>query len=257
LEAEQIEKERAAVRSKWKSWARGDINGQSIECNHGISLVIPDEDNHHPVTSFIDALFMYAANNSSNLNVTQYLVDRFATHQEVWDNERYREMAVNIFLSIGTNVLLQNECADYCLLLATAIAALEKYDGIGSISTLNSRVTGAKLRDLCYAITSRSVSSKLRDLFANCGSSRRDLLKFYRKRTTCSCLKRMHLHARKTQPKTGECSHCAEEKERALLMVCSRCRIAQYCSRACHIADWPSHKCDCDVFVKAENQQSK
>ena len=139
-------------------------------------------------------------------------------------------MAANIFLSIGTNLLLEKQRVNF-LLVSHAILFLENYDGESIVSTLNSR----------------AVITKIRDISGSC--SERDLLKFYRKRTTCSCLKKMHLEARKTLPKLGECSHCKERKERSLLMVCSRCRVPQYCSKKCQIADWPRHKaCSCDKY---------
>ena len=57
LEVERIDFRRGIVRNRWKSWSRGDINGQLIQCNHGVDLVIPDDVNH-PVTSFMDAFVM-------------------------------------------------------------------------------------------------------------------------------------------------------------------------------------------------------
>ena len=63
----------------------------------------------------------------------------------------------------------------------------------------------------------------------------RDLLKFFSKRTTCSCLKNMYSEARKNMPKMGKCSYCDGVKERRLLSVCSKCRINQYCSRECQV----------------------
>ena len=236
LEAEKIEKERAAVRSVWVNYARGEVKVRQItQCNHGIDLVIPDEDNH-PVTNFIDGMVLYDANNS-NLHMRQYLRDTFVTHQEVWDNERYREMAVNILISIGANSMLSSDLGT-CFFLTYAVLVLENYDGEGIISIINSRVVATKVRDLGYADT----------------SVRRDVLKFYRKRTTCSCLKKMHLDARKALPKVGICMNCQQVKERALLMVCSRCRIAQYCSRECQVASWPKHKCDCGLYVESQQK---
>jgi len=95
------------------------------------------------------------------------------------------------------------------------------------------------------------VSVMDRDLMRGSTSVRRDLLKFYRKRMNCKCLKKMHLEARKTQPKLGACGHCNETKERSLLMVCSRCRIEYYCSRECQVAASPEHRCECDEYVRA------
>ena len=100
LEAERIEREMGTIRKKCYGWARGD--GQLIQCNHGCDVMTPDEDDH-PVTNFIDGLLMYDAKNSNNMHVGFvgfYLRDTFTTYQEVWDNERYREMAVNIFTAV-------------------------------------------------------------------------------------------------------------------------------------------------------------
>ena len=226
VESEKIENKRRVVRTTWQCLARGvDLNGQSIECNHGIALMIPDEDNH-PVINFIDELLVYGAHENNNVHV--YLRDTFTTHQEVWDNESYREMAFNIFIAIGTNFMLSNEGAQDA---ATVIVALENYDGSsgGFGSVLFNRATATKMRDIHFG-------------------TKRDMLKFFRKRTSCKCLKAMHLEARKTQAKTGECYHCKEKMERALLMVCSRCRIAQYCSRKCQVADFSGHKRECGIF---------
>ena len=230
LEAELEERERGIVRNNWKSWSRGDINGQIVQCNHGVDLMLLDDKNH-PVINFIDAFFMHA--NNDEMNVGFYFRDTFTRLQEVWDNESYRKMAMNIFISIGTNLLFDEvmKTSNGPYVLSHAIVFLENYDGMGIISTLNSRVVATKMRDLLGSI------------------SLRDVLKFYRKRISCSCLKRMHLEARKTLPKTGICTHCHEEKERSLLMVCNRCRILQYCSRECQIASWASrHKRECDMF---------
>ena len=237
LEAKKEERLRGVVRSKWKIWARGDITELSIECNHGVDLVIPDEDDH-PVTNFIDAFFLYEAKNK-NVPVENYLSDTFTRYQEVWDSERYREMAVDIFVAIGTNLLLSPFSGPK--VIANTIVILEHYDGSGIFSTRNSRVVSTKIRDISGS------------------GSLRDALKFYRKRVMCKCLKDMHLEARKTLPKTGMCYHCHEKKERALLMICSRCRVPQYCSRKCQVAHWPMHRSECDrcLTVNARNAETE
>ena len=143
---------------------------------------------------------------------------------------------------MGTNFVLKySHPSSLAAVLAAVITVLENYDGMASfISVYNSRI----------------VATKLRDLFGGGNSKIRDLLKFYSKRLDCKCLKEMYSEARKTLPKMGGCFFCIQIKERALLMVCSRCRINQYCSRECQIADWPRHKCNCDTHVLVQKEQS-
>ena len=242
LEVERIESVRAVIRSKWQGHVRREhmINGQSVECNHGLDLTIPDDINH-PVINFIDALVVYWVHNlhyHNNMNVGKYLQDTYTTHPQLWGNESYREMAVNIFIAIGTNFMLCNQRPQD---EAKAIVALENYDGSSGGfggSVLYNRVAATKMRDIH-------------------SGTKRDVLKFFRKRTSCSCLKDMHLEARKTLPKTGVCYHCKQVKERALLMVCSRCRIAQYCSRECQVADWSRHKGYCDECIVPIEQRGQ
>ena len=239
LEVERIENERARAHGIWTGWAQGEklMFSPSIECNHGVALVIPDDKNH-PVINFIDAFFHSWATNKNNFQGVLYLHDTFQNHSEVWGNESYREMAVNIFIAIGTNFMLNNDGPQDT---AKAIVALENYDG--SSGNFHS------------VICNRVASKKMRDINGGESSAMRDMLKFFRKRTSCKCLKAMHLEARKTLPKLGMCDHCRDSRERTLLLVCSRCRIAQYCSRKCQVADWSRHKVYCGGCIVLVEQQ--
>ena len=94
-------------------------------------------------------------------------------------------MAINILIKIGTNCLLLGSAFEP-VDLAVVIVILEHYNGGDINSNLNGRRVVMKCRDLSVP-----------------NMSRRDTLKFFRKRTECSCLKAMHLEARKTPPKLG------------------------------------------------------
>ena len=125
---------------------------------------------------------------------------------------------------------------------AMIIMVLENYDRTCDINTI---------------IYERGIALKLRDLYCGGNTAKREILKFYRKRISCSCLKAMHLEARKDAPKLGDCFHCQKLKERSTLMVCSRCRVAQYCSRECQVAAWSRHKeGECDDFVCASRKKN-
>ena len=251
LEAEKVDSVKELVRHQWHAWARGlDDSGRVISpCSHGGALIIPDDKNH-PVCSFVDTFFLNTAvHNMHTLhnmydtfhkrNILQSLVDTFQRHAEVWKNESYRKMAIQILVHCGTTSL---HCKDTGMPqeVTRAIVILENYDGVGGIDSV---------------LYNPIASKKLRDIHLAGSSMKRDMLKFYRKRITCSCLKGMHLEARKTLPKLGACYLCDEEKERSLLMVCGRCKIAQYCSRECQIAAWPMHKSSCDAYVNFHKQQ--
>jgi len=96
------------------------------------------------------------------------------------------------------------------------------------------------------SVLDHSALVKKREIDSDVSSVRRDVLKFYRKRISCKCLKRMQLDARKTISKMGRCFNCKIEKERVNLSVCSKCMVTQYCSRECQVARWPGHKMVCD-----------
>ena len=152
LEAERIESIRALVHETWTGWARGVQDGRVIsQCNHGCDL-IPD-DNNHPVTSFMDSFYTNGAVN--DVGIISNLEYLFGAHREVWDNENYRQMAINIFIAVGTNFILQKDDASNIANIsnmskqhAHAIVILENYDSISIFSTLNSRAISSKLRDL-------------------------------------------------------------------------------------------------------------
>ena len=159
------------------------------------------------------------------------------------EQESYRRLVLDILVHIGTNMLLcegsnpiNNKRFDIAnpLCVAQSIMVLEHFNGTDDVDVV---------------MNSRVVRSKWNDLWLGDGSTKRDALKFYRKRITCECLKKMHLEARKKEPKMGMCHHCREEMERVSLFACGRCMVGQYCSRECQVAQWPAHKQICDDFV--------
>ena len=222
--AKKEQNERVEARKFWLSFCGG-----RNQCNHGCDLISVSDD--HPVTSFIDQFYINLQ--IKDMSVQQTLKELFFTHRHIWDNESYRKLSIGILTRIGTNMMLR-EGSDMsgpgCV--AQAIVVLEHYNDSD---------------DIVLVMYKRAVLSSWKDV-SIISSERRDTLKFLRKRTTCKCLKKMHLEARKTIPKKGLCWNCKEEKDRMLLSVCSKCMVIQYCSRECQVAAWPGHKEFCGLI---------
>ena len=239
--AKKEEKDRADARMIWKRFYGGK------KCDHGCDILSDD----HPVSSFMDDFFVnvkHSRSRSFDLVVSDSLKELYQTHTLIWNNEDYRRLAISILIKIGTNMLFREGSSEmnWPLCFAHIIVILEhyEYDGSGSTSSINS------------SWNLRGSISKRRDLQPDISSTWRDVLKFYRKRVSCKCLKKMHLEARKTTPKLGLCWHCEKQMERVSLSVCSRCMVRQYCSRECQIADWSKHESDCGIYVRAHKQHS-
>lgn len=186
----------------------------------------------HPVSHFMDDLFTSFLGKQSPHSMIMNLNDTYGTHQEVWNNEKYSKLAIDILVCLGTNLLLANDNnTGIALCIAHITVMIEQHGVLGAT-------------DFVSVYHNRTVASKIRDL-DTIVNSRRDALKFYRKRVSCKCLKRLHLDARKFLPKSGQCFHCEKKVERVSLSVCSRCMVMQYCSRECQVANWPDHKGPC------------
>ena len=244
--AKKAEAERARVRDKWLMWATGEdkVTREKIQCDHGRRVTIPDLD--HPVSKFMNDFSTYRSADNADFSTVKMMRDILQTNPQVCNNNGCREMVVSILTSMGTNLLLMQigdkELEFLAIRIAKTLHVLENHDGGGSLEVV---------------LHSQKVSMKRRDFGSPTGSSRRDALKFFSKRVSCSCLKVMHQIARETMPKTGICICCEKEKERVALSVCSRCMIMQYCSRKCQVTDWPTHEGECDMYVRAHKQQTQ
>ena len=192
----------------WRDWAIGDSESDG-GCSHGC-VALPPRD--------------HAAAKK---------------HPEAWNDAEYRQMTIDILLSVGTNTILHGTRPD------------NKYQtarGIGEAALLLE----------CYDsdfVGAHSVAIMKEHLSLPRGCGERDVLKFFSKRLPCSCLKEKHKEARKTLSKFGQCMHCQQEKERSALMTCGRCKVPLYCSRECQVANVPAHKKACGIFVNIRNHQ--
>ena len=230
-EADRVKAERVNARKKWCRWAKGEDKASTgtIACKHGCTVLLP------AIIHLMDTIFSGCA---------KRMTDVIDLHPEVWNDDTYKMNATNILARVGTNMLLSEDAnVTGIITLARLIVSLEQYDGSNSLHTA--------------PVDSREGQRKMRDLNSDTSSIRRDALKFFSKRLPCSCLKSMHREARRTQPKVGVCYGCYEEMKRVDLSVCSRCMIAQYCSRECQVTDWTKHEWICGRYVAVAQNKNQ
>lgn len=232
-----MELERVKANEIWNKWKNLEVG-----CMHGCDTSIADD---HPVSKFMDEFFIHWIRKHKNIALILQDMLQLQRYSHVWTEDNHRELAIQTLVSIGANMLLaDDDINEGSLSMAKTILVLEHYDSSEGLS-LHSPFYG------------HSSAVKRRDMDPDVSSTKRDLLKFYRKRLPCKCLKRMHLEARKTTPKMGMCNHCNIEKERVTLSVCSRCMVHQYCSKECQVAAWPEHDKECKIYYSYDQFQQQ
>ena len=145
-----------------------------------------------------------------------------------WDDRTFQDILAGLFVRMGTDHLLHGESKNFCV--AKDLAAV--------VLTFEAEVAGLDLL------------AKNRDLK---DGDNRELIKFFRKRTTCNCLDDTYARSKaQSKPKMSTCHNCGIRRERSSLKLCGGCRVEQYCGAQCQKAAWPSHKKDCEFLVKRE-----
>ena len=222
--------------SQWRKWARRPQGVEGDEhCNHGCATLPAPE---HTVSRFMNAFDQVKGDGFVDyLEVMELL---FEMCPEVWNEEEYRTTAINILLTMGTNMILHRLRSKDDISLERHIGVcallLESYDGESEFNHVGHSAMANE------------------PVFTNaCG--KRDILKFYSKRLRCSCLKEQYKQARKTLPKVGGCLYCGRQEKRASLMTCGHCKVPFYCSRECQVFHWPTHKRECALYAKIQKRR--
>ena len=78
----------------------------------------------------------------------------------------------------------------------------------------------------------------------------RQIVRFFHRRNSCDCLKKIYYELKDTTKRTAACFECGEVKDIRTLYRCSGCNVAQFCSNECAASHWPKHKKDCRRWGK-------
>lgn len=217
----------ARRRLKWTSKVNPAL-GRAFFCNHGCP---PVPHPGHPVSNFFDALMCY----EEEILTTRRLMcdvmkEEFIRHRAIFDDATHRQLVISIMMTMGVNLLLNDDNKGLVIAYASYIFHLEIYGSVGDFN----------------AALWRSIRLE-RDIRE--GGFERDVIRFFEKRITCSCLTAKYSHAKLLRPQImGKCDKCEKKRERRTLMLCERCMTVQYCCKECQADDWPKHKDYCQTF---------
>jgi len=206
----------------------------------------------HHVDSFIDT---YAQGLGTFKSVVQIMEFTLAKHTEVWKDSELRKRAINSLLSFGTtSILRSNLFSTIGVALALSFEAMFDLD----INLREARFTAIAVNILDKYDGSDGMGSAWVENYGYLfGAGDREIVHFFKKRISCSCLDELYYKIKKSQDRVSECFHCKQSTNHNILKICGCCKYAHYCSRECQVADWPSHKATCKELCSAHEKVKK
>eukprot|EP00956_Cyclotella_meneghiniana_P020690 scaffold36833_cov22-Cyclotella_meneghiniana.AAC.2 len=67
----------------------------------------------------------------------------------------------------------------------------------------------------------------------------------------------MYYNLKETTKRISWCWNCEKFEGIELFKECTFCKLANYCSYECAVADWPKHKESCKAWRKHRKQKEK
>ena len=193
----QLRKAKAAAtvprEREWEVLARWSERNVAIQCNHGSTLSWKVGD---PLYKYMNAVESFQLNSQ---NLEDGILELYETFKPLWNDAEQRKMAVEVLLTVGTNMICRDDEVGYASTLAIVSSVMENYQGNGNF---NAAFYTPLVRDI------------------NVGGNR-DCLRYFNKQISCSCLVEKYLDS-KRKAKIGECFACAKEKRRPALKICER-----------------------------------
>jgi len=203
------------------------LHDESV-CRHGCQPISKDDICYQFVKQYeVEMNKVYDLEKEYLINVHKSAIDRMRADDQfsvVWDDEATQKRLFPLFVSLGTNLQLKEGYQPNIRACVVGIAAVCSQYKFDVDEAMKSRKSRALIRDLGDGLEYDSV-------------------RFYAKRTSCQCLKKIYSRV-KSLP-ISVCETCDVQMERHLLYLCGRCRCLTYCSVKCQQIDYPNHKSFC------------
>ena len=253
--AAKVKKKEELLAEKNEEFIRGfehsqiqrlQINNQSsVQCLHGFVPFPNDDVCIKFVHAFVHEFYIWfrkiytPGKNAERIGIGSLLGARESTQDEysvVWNDAAKMKQVISYFLYNGTMLILDYGDNDNAITSALFARFFEQWIKV-KVHKSKAFIDWSKVME--------------------CGVGQSDahtFVKFFWRRIRCSCLDKKYEEVKSTT-KMGICfnSQCTHHNfvERDKLRCCSRCRIVNYCSRECQVADWSDHKELCDEVAAA------
>eukprot|EP00984_Skeletonema_dohrnii_P033960 scaffold32284_cov140-Skeletonema_dohrnii-CCMP3373.AAC.3 len=229
LESRAVEEE--------KSFTMKTTQVRTMQCYHGY---VPGED-HFIIEDFCKTFVSGFISLGGEVDVGErtttlaYCKDTREKYPKVGNDYSKMKLVVSLFLFQGTYHVLEGDIHSARLYAALALH-LEDYFPFFFEDELEATLDAVKQIELLRA-------------------DEHTLVKYLREKIPCCCLDEKYKQV-KSITKMGVCwnENCSIPDrlvERKSMFYCTRCRAANYCSRECQKAAWPTHKEICDEHAKA------
>ena len=203
-------------------------------CRHGCASISKEDSCYKFIKQFeVELNAVHSSNVQCLQDACDIIMERLEADSQfraIWDTESIQKELVPLFLCLGTNILLHNSANIKKYSIGRQMAAVVAITALHALHEF----------DVDNVMASRKDRSSLRDLEDGLDY---DIIRFFAKRTSCQCLKKMYSQV-KSRPK-AVCEICHVVKDRKLLYLCAGCRYYIYCSVECQSIQWTSHKPFC------------
>ena len=232
----------AAEREELKAAAKNDEANNSEECVHGLVSYSKNPICRAFMKSFDNAC--KTASGSGNHFECAYEVTK-REYAEVWNDPDKLQWIASRFLAHGTKDILRGE---YDVSRGSAgMACFFEQSAAIAMHELNDT------QDSCDWGTYATLCDWGKQ-YELCDADPYTLVSFFRKRIPCKCLDSKYKEV-KSITKIGLCYnyYCSlpdRKTARGKMLSCTQCRRANYCSRECQVAHWPTHKRFCSIDAR-------
>ena len=210
---------------------RLQINSTATKCSHGIVHLSPDDKKICKDFLIIFITVYNAGGDEVGESLNRAYKATAQTYPNVYPSKL--DSVVSILLNNGTQCILEGD-NHYAPCFAMFARFFEEYLAV-EVHETKATINWAKIYELN-------------------GADVHTLVKYYRKRISCSCLDEKYNEV-KSVTKMGMCYNvnCGlpnQMVERSTMLYCTRCGDVNYCSIECQKAAWEGHKEFCDQIAE-------